>query len=60
VQDDSNPTGEGTSSPQDKQDAERGLFEGASDKAKELFAESKRVRRQVERRLWWQQNRPKD
>jgi hypothetical protein len=56
------PTGE-TSSPQDKRDgaAERGLFEGcASDKAKELYAESKRVRRQVERRLWWQANKPKE
>jgi len=44
------------SSPQDIPDHEANLFEGASEKAKQLFTESKRVRRQVERKLWWQAN----
>jgi hypothetical protein len=51
---------EPTSGPQDiPEDHEANLFSGASEKAKQLFTESKRVRRAAERRLWWQQNKPK-
>lgn len=42
-----------------QEDREAQLFENASDIAKALYRDSKRVRRTVERRLWWQQNKPK-
>lgn len=50
---------DGPTGPQDKQDQEAKLFESSSERAQQLFRESKRVRRQVERKLWWQANKPK-
>lgn len=52
----SSPSGERALGHTEKRDHESGLFAGASDKARELFAESKRVRRAVERRQWWTQH----
>jgi len=46
--------------PKDKpKDHEAELFDKSSEKAKELFAEAKKVRRQAERRTWWNEHKPK-
>jgi len=40
-----------------EQDKEAALFEAAPAIAKLLYQESKRVRRMVARKLWWQNNK---
>jgi hypothetical protein len=45
--------------PQDSpEDHEANLFTGSSERAKELYAQTKRVRRLAARREWWNQNKP--
>jgi len=40
----------------DERDHEGELFSGSSERAQQLYRESKRVRRLTERKLWWQAN----
>jgi hypothetical protein len=41
----------------DERDHEGELFSGSSERAQQLYRESKRVRRLTERKLWWEQNK---